>query len=56
MLMVGDTEFDLEMARSFEMDSVGVSYGVHDVQRLSLHKPIAIIDSILELKAHVSFT
>ena len=56
MLMVGDTEFDLEMARSFEMDSVGVSYGVHDVQRLSLHKPIAIIDSISELKAHVSST
>mgnify|MGYP003651996500 FL=1 len=53
MLMVGDTEFDLAMARSFDMDSVGVSYGVHDVQRLNLHKPIAIIDSISELKAHV---
>lgn len=53
MLMVGDTEFDLEMARNFNMDSVGVSYGVHDVQRLSLHKPIAIIDSISDLKVCV---
>jgi len=49
MLMVGDTEFDLEMARSFGMDSIGVSYGVHDVKRLALHKPIAIIDSFAEL-------
>jgi phosphoglycolate phosphatase len=53
MLMVGDTEFDLEMARNFEMDSVGVSYGVHDIQRLALHKPIAIIDSISELKVYL---
>lgn len=53
MLMIGDTEFDLEMARNFNMDSVGVSYGVHDVQRLALHNPVAIIDSISDLKAYV---
>ncbi len=53
MLMVGDTEFDLEMARNYRMDSVGVSYGVHAVQRLALHKPIAIIDCMTELTVHV---
>ena len=51
--MVGDTEYDLEMARNFNMDSVGVSYGVHDKARLVLHKPIAIIDNFSELKAHI---
>jgi phosphoglycolate phosphatase len=55
MLMVGDTEYDLEMARNFSVDSVGVSYGVHNKSRLALHKPIAIIDSISELKEHVTF-
>tara|TARA_R110000850_G_scaffold72424_4_gene159318 strand:- start:762 stop:1415 length:654 start_codon:yes stop_codon:yes gene_type:complete len=53
MLMVGDTEYDLEMARNFNMDSVGVSYGVHEKARLVLHKPIAIIDTFSELKAHI---
>lgn len=54
MLMVGDTEYDLEMARNYNMDSVGVSYGVHDKARLVLHNPIAIIDTFSELKAHIS--
>lgn len=54
MLMVGDTEYDLEMASNFNMDSVGVSYGVHDKARLVLHKPIAIIDTFSELKAHIN--
>lgn len=53
MLMVGDTVFDLEMARNFSMDSVGVSYGVHDVERLKAHKPIAIIDTFSALQYHL---
>jgi len=49
MLMIGDTEYDLEMAACFDMDAVGVSYGVHDVSRLMKHKPVKIIDSLSEI-------
>ncbi|MFT5718226.1 MAG: phosphoglycolate phosphatase [Oleiphilaceae bacterium] len=49
MVMVGDTEYDLEMAARFGMESVGVSYGVHDVARLNKHKPLKIVDHISEI-------
>ena len=48
-LLVGDTEYDLEMAANMGIDSVGVSYGVHDVERLLKHKPIKIIDNFSEI-------
>jgi phosphoglycolate phosphatase len=49
-LMVGDTEFDLEMASNAGIDSVAVSYGVHEVSRLEAHAPRLIIDQLLELR------
>jgi len=49
-LMVGDTEFDLAMAKNAGIDSVGVSYGVHDVTRLQAHEPRLIIDHLTELR------
>ena len=48
-LMVGDTEYDLEMAMNARIPSVGVSWGVHDVARLRAYKPMAIVDSLQEL-------
>lgn len=48
-VMVGDTVYDLEMAASAGMSSIGVSYGVHRPQRLSAFKPKAIIDHFSEL-------
>jgi phosphoglycolate phosphatase len=48
-MMVGDTEFDLEMASRLSMRRVGVSYGAHSPQRLSLHNPELIIDEIKDL-------
>ncbi|MFT7184663.1 MAG: phosphoglycolate phosphatase [Pseudohongiellaceae bacterium] len=51
MFMVGDTEYDLDMAARFGMDSVGVSYGVHDVARLNKHKPLKVVDHISEILA-----
>lgn len=48
-LMVGDTSYDMQMAQSINMPRVGVSYGVHAVAKLQQHKPIAIINSPLEL-------
>ena len=48
-MMVGDTEFDLEMAANAGMRRIGVSYGAHSRQRLSIHTPEAIIDNMKEL-------
>lgn len=48
-LMVGDTEYDLMMAKNAGVDSVGVSFGVHKVERLQQCEPIAIIDSLPDL-------
>ena len=48
-IMIGDTEYDLEMASNAKVVSVGVSYGAHNEQQLIAHKPIAIIHKITEL-------
>lgn len=48
-LMVGDTEFDMEMAQLAGMDRVAVSYGVHDVARLQKYKPLLVIDQLADL-------
>jgi len=44
-VMVGDTEFDMEMARRAKVDPVAVTYGVHDEQRLANHAPVASFDT-----------
>ena len=48
-IMVGDTEYDLQMATNADVASVAVSYGVHDASRLALHKPLAMLDDIRQL-------
>jgi phosphoglycolate phosphatase len=48
-IMIGDTEYDLEMARHASMDSLAVSYGVHEVERLLQHGPLACVDSIPQM-------
>lgn len=53
-LMVGDTEYDLEMARALGMHSVGVSYGVHSVPRLEACAPQCVVESFDELMAWLS--
>lgn len=52
-VMVGDSEYDLAMARAAGMRSVAVSYGVHSPERLARHGPLAIIDELPELLRHV---
>lgn len=44
-IMVGDTEYDLQMANEAGMASLAVSYGAHERQRLLNHKPLACLDS-----------
>lgn len=48
-LMIGDTEYDMKMAHSIQMDRLAVSYGVHCRERLLAHDPIACIDSMRHL-------
>ena len=50
-LMVGDTEFDLQMARNAGARALGVSYGVHDKARLLACDPLACLDSLAEVAA-----
>lgn len=43
-LMVGDTEYDMEMAAQIAMPRLAVSYGAHSAERLKQYQPIACID------------
>lgn len=49
VVMVGDTEYDLEMATNAGVASVGVSFGVHSIERLAAHGPVAIVDTLPQL-------
>ena len=49
-LMVGDTSYDLDMAKAIGMDSVGMSHGAHDESVLLACGPRAICHSIQELE------
>jgi len=50
-LMVGDTEFDLQMARSARVDSVAVAWGAHDRCRLEASGPLACLETLTDLAA-----
>lgn len=47
--MIGDTEYDMEMARNAQAHPIAVTYGVHDWPRLQRHAPLACLDRITEL-------
>lgn len=53
-LMIGDTVFDMEMARNAGVAAVAVGSGVHDGERLLEFDPLALLDSIAELPAWLS--
>jgi phosphoglycolate phosphatase len=50
-LMIGDTDFDLLMARQIHMPAVGVSCGVHTGDRLLRATPQALLESVKDLPA-----
>ena len=52
-VMVGDTSYDMDMANNIRMDSIAVTYGMHDVQHLQNSKPTYFIDSIDQLSQYV---
>lgn len=48
-VMIGDTEYDMEMASNAGAHSIAVSYGVHAWPRLQRHAPLTCLDHITEL-------
>ncbi len=50
-LMVGDTTFDLQMARNINMDRVALAHGVHESHELDVHEPLAHFEDLHALHA-----
>lgn len=50
-LMVGDTEYDVAMARALSIPALGVACGVHDGSRLLEAGAFALIDAVRHLPA-----
>ena len=48
-MMVGDTTYDLEMARSARMAAVGVCTGGHPREELERLRPLACLDRVIDL-------
>lgn len=49
-LMIGDTEYDLEMGQRAGVATVAVSYGAHTIDRLRPWRPVVEIDHFVELE------
>ncbi|MBA4502250.1 HAD family hydrolase [Marinobacterium marinum] len=49
-VMIGDTEYDLEMGQRAGMDTVAVSYGAHHLDRLRVLRPVREIHHFTELE------
>nr|WP_201356425.1 HAD-IIIA family hydrolase [Amphritea japonica] len=50
-VMIGDTEFDLEMGVRAGMDTIAVSYGAHHVDRLKAYKPVLVMNNFPDLES-----
>ncbi|MBL7003518.1 MAG: HAD-IA family hydrolase [Gammaproteobacteria bacterium] len=48
-LMIGDTSYDMDMAASAKMDSMAVTYGVHDEETLKQSNPKYLLHDIKQL-------
>lgn len=49
-VMIGDTEYDLGMAKAANMDRIAVSYGAHELERLLCYEPRFVAHNIEQLK------
>lgn len=49
-LMVGDTEYDMQMARSAGTSALAVCWGVHARERLLAQRPLDCLDTLPELQ------
>ncbi|MES1925417.1 HAD-IA family hydrolase [Salinisphaera sp. T31B1] len=50
-LMIGDTEYDMAMARAAGVDALGVACGVHDTARLRRAGALDVLDTVEQLPA-----
>lgn len=50
-LMVGDTTHDLDLARNAGAQGLAVGYGAHPAEALAAHGPLAVVDSVADLRA-----
>jgi phosphoglycolate phosphatase len=48
-LMVGDTEYDMQMARAAGVGALAVCYGVHAPERLQLHGPLHCVADLRDI-------
>lgn len=49
-VMVGDTEYDMDMAKRAGVPRIGVSYGAHAADRLYQYEPLAVVDHLSEIQ------
>lgn len=45
-LMIGDSVYDMQMARAIRMDALAVAYGVHSLELLLQHGPTGHVDRV----------
>lgn len=50
-VMIGDTEYDMAMARNADMARIAVSFGAHAVERLQRYEPALVLDNLQQLLA-----
>lgn len=48
-LMIGDTEYDMQMALNAKMHGLAATFGVHSRKRLALHKPVGFVDAFSQI-------
>lgn len=48
-VMIGDTEYDMDMARRIDMPRIAVSYGAHHIDRLHVYEPVVCLDQFEQL-------
>jgi phosphoglycolate phosphatase len=49
-VMIGDTRYDLDMARRINMPSIGVEWGVHKRDELGKYDPMFVASNVRELR------
>ncbi len=53
-LMIGDSEHDLKMANNANVQSIGVTHGVHDAITLEKYNPLVCLNNITELSDYLN--
>ena len=48
-VMIGDTEYDMQLAQNAGVDAMAVTYGVQTKDRLKSYKPVICVDDIRQL-------